>query len=328
MQRRQTPPAGVLDQDAVPTLVEVKRSTDSRIRREVVGQMLDYAANAVAYWPVENLRAQLEATCLAAGDDPAEAVGTLLGDGDRQAVERFWMQVKTNLQAGRIRLVFVADVIPPELRRVVEFLNSQMDPAEVLALEIRQFVGQRSTTLVPTVIGQTMAAQGKKSAGRETGVKWTPMAFFERLSAEHGAEVASIARDLLEWVTPLVTRVWWGEGKVDGSFVPILEVGGGRGRRGRNAHFFVVWTYGMVEMQFQSLREKPGFRDDESRLEFVRRLNERAAVRIPEDAIARRPSFPLASLTSAEERSIFKRAVAWAIDRVGSEGTSSEQSDV
>lgn len=34
-----------VDQDAVPTLVEVKRSTDTRIRREVVGQMLDYAAN-------------------------------------------------------------------------------------------------------------------------------------------------------------------------------------------------------------------------------------------------------------------------------------------
>ena len=31
-----------LDQDGVPTLIEVKRSTDSRIRREVVGQMLDY----------------------------------------------------------------------------------------------------------------------------------------------------------------------------------------------------------------------------------------------------------------------------------------------
>ncbi len=40
-----------LDQDGVPTLVEVKRSTDTRIRREVVGQMLDCAANAVACWP-------------------------------------------------------------------------------------------------------------------------------------------------------------------------------------------------------------------------------------------------------------------------------------
>src|SRR5688572_20729773 len=31
-----------IDQDAIPTLVEVKRSTDTRIRREVIGQMFDY----------------------------------------------------------------------------------------------------------------------------------------------------------------------------------------------------------------------------------------------------------------------------------------------
>ena len=39
-----------LDQDAVPTLVEVKRSENTQIRREVVGQMLDYAANGVMFW--------------------------------------------------------------------------------------------------------------------------------------------------------------------------------------------------------------------------------------------------------------------------------------
>ena len=34
-----------LDGEGVPVVVEVKRSSDTRIRREVVGQMLDYAAN-------------------------------------------------------------------------------------------------------------------------------------------------------------------------------------------------------------------------------------------------------------------------------------------
>ncbi|HJX26596.1 MAG TPA: hypothetical protein VJ885_01685, partial [Thermoanaerobaculia bacterium] len=33
-----------LDQEGVPTLVEVKRGGDPRTRREVVGQLLDYAA--------------------------------------------------------------------------------------------------------------------------------------------------------------------------------------------------------------------------------------------------------------------------------------------
>jgi hypothetical protein len=49
-----------LDQDAIPTIVEVKRSTDTRLRREVVGQMLDDAVNAVVYWPVDTLRSRFE----------------------------------------------------------------------------------------------------------------------------------------------------------------------------------------------------------------------------------------------------------------------------
>jgi len=38
-----------LDADGVPTLVDVKRSSDTRIRREVVGQLLDYAADGRAF---------------------------------------------------------------------------------------------------------------------------------------------------------------------------------------------------------------------------------------------------------------------------------------
>jgi uncharacterized DUF497 family protein len=58
-----------LDQDAVPTIVEVRRSSDTRVRRAVVGQMLDYAANAVVYWPVEAIRARFEAECESRGVD-------------------------------------------------------------------------------------------------------------------------------------------------------------------------------------------------------------------------------------------------------------------
>ncbi len=108
-----------LDQDGVPTLVEVKRSSDSRIRREVVGQMLDYAANAVVYWPINTIRAKFEAACESKSGDSCQKVTDLLkaDPEDENAVEDFWDRVKTNLQAGKIRLVFVADGIPPELSR-------------------------------------------------------------------------------------------------------------------------------------------------------------------------------------------------------------------
>jgi hypothetical protein len=143
-----------LDQDGVPTLVEVKRSSDTRIRRELVGQMLDYAANAVAYWPVEAIRSQFRRRCDDEGTVPEERLSAFLaGDGDAAG---FWDRVKTNLQAGKIRMLFVADAIPAELRRIVEFLNGQMDPTEVLALEIRQYAG-----------GELRARRGKVRSDRD-----------------------------------------------------------------------------------------------------------------------------------------------------------------
>ena len=156
-----------LDQDGVPTLVEVKRGTDTRIRREVVGQMLDYAANAVLHWPVDELRARFAERCASEGAEPDATLGRLIGsDGDPDG---FWEQVRVNLTAGRIRLLFVADRIPLELRRIVEFLNRQMQPAEVLAVELRQYEGQGLKTLVPIVLGQTQdALQNKGSSSRPT----------------------------------------------------------------------------------------------------------------------------------------------------------------
>lgn len=77
-----------LDQDAVPTLVEVKRSSDTRIRREVVGQMLDYAANAVAYWPVDKIRARFEARCETDKTIPEKTLAELLGKKSTQTTPR------------------------------------------------------------------------------------------------------------------------------------------------------------------------------------------------------------------------------------------------
>ena len=161
----------LLDQDGIPTFVEVKRSTDPRIRREVVGQMLDYAANAVVYWSAETMQTQLAATCAENGQETDQLLAELLGEAsDSDRLEGFWQQVKTNLKAGRIRLIFVSDEIPTELQRIVEFLNQQMDPAEVLAVEIKQFVGKGLKTLVPRVIGQSVVAQqAKRASAPSTG---------------------------------------------------------------------------------------------------------------------------------------------------------------
>lgn len=59
-----------IDQDGIPTLVEIKRSTDTRFRREVVGEMLEYAANGSKYWPTDRLEAEFEAATPPADSTP------------------------------------------------------------------------------------------------------------------------------------------------------------------------------------------------------------------------------------------------------------------
>lgn len=137
-----------IDQDAMPTLVEVKRGANPEIRRKVVGQMLDYAAHAPRSWTADELRETFEAN-----PDHSILLRNLLKDQDDEDepdTDAFWKDVATNLAAKNLRLLFVADAIPDELVRVVEFLNRHMN-IEVLAVELKQFKSKSSQTqtLVP-----------------------------------------------------------------------------------------------------------------------------------------------------------------------------------
>ena len=301
-----------LDQDAIPTLVEVKRSSDTRIRREVVGQMLDYAANAVVYWSIETVRAKFEANCNRQGINPTQLVAELIeaDSDDADLVASFWSQVKTNLQAGKVRLVFVADEIPSELRRIVEFLNTQMDPAEVLAVEIKQYVGQGVQTLVPKIIGRTAGSDRKKSGTSEIK-QWDEPSFIDELELRRGADEATVAKRILKWAKEKMPSIWWGRGKRSGGFIP------GVNHKGNWHQLIEVWTYGSVELQFQYMKSKsPPFDTDAGRLELLRRCNEITGVDIPEDAINRRPSISLSVLEENTALEQFLDTLDWAVQEI------------
>lgn len=273
-----------IDQDAVPTLVEVKRSSDTRIRREVVGQMLDYAANGVVYWPLDQLREFFTNQCERDQVDPASAVAEVAG-GDVD-VEQFWGRVDSNLRAGKVRMVFVADRIPRELARVVEFLNGQMNPAEVIAIEIKQYLGAGGIrTLVPRVIGQTAEVEARK--GRHTsrsGRQWDEQSLFADLMQRRGEGEARVARELYQW---MLARGWeptFGNGKQDGSFIPVFAANG--------RHFpIALYSSGQIEVQFQHL--KPPFDGEQARRDLLDRVNQVPGVSFGPDVISRRPSIPL-----------------------------------
>lgn len=239
-----------IDQDAIPTLVEVKRQSDSRLRREVVGQMLDYAANAVIYWPEGSLQERFLASCAARGEEPDEKLAAFLQDAGMDS-ELFWQRVHANLREGRIRLIFAADRIPPELLRVIEFLNERMDPTEVLGLEIRRYKGGSMSTHVPRILGQTSDAQVAKRSRPSTSRrrKWDEQSFRDEvarnLSDENLNAVLRVVGFAVQEAPP-----WWGEGVQRGSVTPKFpEIG--------NIGPVTVYTDGQLEVKLEYLNGTP-----------------------------------------------------------------------
>jgi hypothetical protein len=94
--------------------------------------------------------------------------------------------------------VFVSDLIPPELRRVIEFLNERMNPTEVIGVEIKQYVGQGNlTTFVPRVVGQTEQARAQKIGG---GPRPSVEVGWDDYEARLQPDRFALVRRLFEWI--------------------------------------------------------------------------------------------------------------------------------
>lgn len=297
-----------VDQDGMPTLVEVKRGSNPELRRKVIGQMLDYAANAQLGWPPGDLRSRFEERCRRESADSSSAVRSALGD--EIDPDSLWRAVDDHLRRRELRLLFVTDRMVPELRRVVEFLNEQMDSVEVLALEIRQYLGGGHKTLVPTLFGRTLAAEEKKSPSGGRGEPWTAARFFAALEKNKGPEECAIARELLDWSSAQGAEIWWGRGRQMGSFGPVFLPSGPR------VYPFVVWTYGQVELQFQWLVSKPPFDRQDAREALRQRLSAVLGFEIPTDKTEKRPSFPIALLADPTRRSEFQAVILSVVEQV------------
>jgi len=303
-----------LDQNAIPTLVEVKRTRNAENRQKIVGQILDYAANAVVYWPIESIIALFEANCREQNRDPEQIFEEFLGVEANE--DRFWQKVKTNLQAGKFRLVFAADEISSEMRRIVEFLNEQMDPVEVLALEIKQYVSQDGLkTLVPRIIGQTAEAQQKKSSATRERRRWDNVSFFAELKSRRGEDEAEMASLIHDWVRSQddEIEVHWGTGDTYGGFAAQLN------QRGRKPHqLFTVDISGRLEISSHNYGSQSPFNEEDKWLELRSKLSS-IGLSLPISPTERRsPSLPLSTLQDEAALNLVLETFDWIIEEIQS----------
>jgi len=169
-----------VDQDGIPVFVEVKRSTDTRIRREVVGQMLDYASK-VSLFDIQDIRSGFR--------EHNKTVSEMYD------TEQFWSQVSANLKAEHIKLVFVADAIPDSLRMIIEFMDRVMPTIEVYGVEIHQFKASGATMLTTNFIANSTASKQNRSI---KGEEWDVDSFAKKVGSIGGPSMEQAARDLFE----------------------------------------------------------------------------------------------------------------------------------
>ena len=311
-----------VDQDAVPTFVEVKRASDTRSRREVVAQMLDYAANGSVFWTPELLRGWFD------GDDPegaAERLAEWLGRSDEEhgdVADDFWRAVGINLREAKVRLVFVADEIPASLQRLVEFLNEQMPRVEVLAVEIRRYqsAGGAGGVLVPRLIGQTARARDTKQPPAEArrAARWSAEEVIAA-AGEVGEDAATIARTVSDWAMGPYLRLVGGTGPSYPSFIVEAD----SGRRTGSTHRGVLALYASphdgpptLEVRVKRMCRMPPYNRQHDRERLAADLHSLGIPRLDRetDLAGKRPAIPLTELTGGRLERLLALVDRWVTD--------------
>lgn len=216
-----------VDQDAVPTFVECKRYYDTRSRREIVGQMLEYAANGQHYWTVDSLREITEESARKNNQEVDDLLYELTGD-ETMISDDFFQNILENLKEGQIRLIFFLEESPYELRSIVDYLNKQMERSEVLLVEAKQYTDGKVKLVVPQLFGYTEQARMIKKtvtvqkSQSEKRRKWNEETYFVDARENHKLNDNEIAalKKLYDYARNKADNIGWGTGLNRGSFSP------------------------------------------------------------------------------------------------------------
>ncbi len=309
-----------VDENGLITLIECKLARNPEVKRKVIGQILGYAAYL---WKMgyEQFEAdvvrnyfdgdtchspELHGVALDEAMERFRAEQALGGEWDRQT---FREQVKNNLTSGHFRLIIVVDKVNDELRQTVEYLNAcTMPEFEILCAELRYFETPGTKLIIPALVG---APVGKTPPEPKFKRKWDEDQFMAQIRGDFSESLEDVMRQLLGWCQAHFDGVWWGEGKVIGSWVPWVAMSDKR-----HAKPIAVYGGGQVEIGFQWLQDYPPFTAEAKRAELLERLNQIEDIRLPADCIDRRPNFLFQVLGKPKVFSAFTETLEWVIQEI------------
>ena len=185
-------------------VIEVKLASNAEARRAVVAQILAYAA-FLKGTPVETLESDVLRSSLRKQD--AATIGELVASQDKEGSYEeaaFAAGLDESLTRGRFRLVLVLDDAPPELVRLIGYLESIAPELVIDLITVSAFEVNGSRVLVP----QRVDAEHPPSVETTPGPK--PKAGhlispeeFEADIAKASPEAQPLLRRLYKWARDL-----------------------------------------------------------------------------------------------------------------------------
>jgi hypothetical protein len=275
------------DQDAVLTLVECKRNADTRSRREVIGQVLDYAANAHRLWTADRLRTEAAKTAVSNGRTLADVVAQL-GPGVINSSGDYFDRAIENLKRNEVRIVLFLESAPVELKSLVEFLNRDLSTVEVLIVEAKLYEADGVRVVAPTLWGYTEEIRFKKenlAASLQRRI-WDEKTFFAEMRtrlADDGK--VALLHDFYRSLPATGCAVTWGSGRAVGT----LNI---RLKERTDPAMISVTTEGDLMLNFGSLKES----NDQQLLrdKLARVVSAEMGLKLPENHESRYPSYEFA----------------------------------
>ncbi len=150
-----------------------------------------------------------------------------------------------------------------------------------------------------------MAARGGAQAGQAGQGEANEAAYMEMLAKREDQDLLDVSRRLLDWAREEGLPLHWSSARDVPLFAPAIETPSGA------AYFVEITAKGRIDVLFDQLRETDAFRDDEKRLEVLRRLNRIPGMGMPEFTINKRPAFSLNALVSDEAFEQFTSTFRW-----------------
>ena len=165
----------LIGSDGILTVVETKLSRNPEARREVIAQLLEYAAY-LSEWTIYEIQQRAEQffksdRCVSTyRDEPFDKVLTNFLEDSDESVEAFKGKVEQNLRQGRIRLIVAVDEVGEQAQKIVTFVNAY-STFDIYLLQIAEYEdtdGRR--TFVPSLHGYARKAPSTFKGPRED---WT-----------------------------------------------------------------------------------------------------------------------------------------------------------